>query len=324
MTGSVGTFPTGVTEFEAPENPPTPISLIAATANEYTSSSLRPVIQQSVKVDESDEGHAFVCVVDEVKSSEVMVYPIIGLPPSSDGAVQLTSAASLPPEATTFVGAPAPTMSASVTASELSSKPTATQVVTSAQLTPLNPPPPELSDTEVDDDQDQIDPELLPSAYTAWPSEASSCPTATQEVALGQFTPMSDPPPELSPPISAESDHVHELSDSVPAENISLGVAAVSTPTATHEVEVGQLTLKRFPPPEPSDPITVETDQVQLLPDLAPEANIVSPPPSPPTATQDVELRQLIPKRKPLPEVSARTTVDVVQFHAPAVSVPLE
>jgi hypothetical protein len=95
----------GVTLFESFEMGPTPIALSAATPKTYVSPFTRPVAVQSVVVLEIDVGQALIVSVLDVVSSANTSYPVIALPPSFAGAVQVIKADPLPAVATIPVGA---------------------------------------------------------------------------------------------------------------------------------------------------------------------------------------------------------------------------
>jgi len=86
-----------VTAIDGADDGLVPIALAAATVKVYVVPFVRPVTVVEVAL-----GSA---VAVSPPGSEVAVYPVIGLPPSSDGAVQYTVASPFPATAVTFVGA---------------------------------------------------------------------------------------------------------------------------------------------------------------------------------------------------------------------------
>jgi hypothetical protein len=73
-------------------------------------------------------------------------------------------------------------------------------------------------------------------------------PTAIHVVALAQLTLVKPVYSVATGGITAACVHVHNPPASEPAEKMG-SAPPLSTPTAIHDVEVGQLTLEKLPPP---------------------------------------------------------------------------
>jgi hypothetical protein len=116
-------------------------------------------------------------------------------------------------------------------------------------------------------------------------------------------------------------DHVQVPPDSVPTESIAWPASALSWPTATQVVALGQLN-PIICPPAPSEAIFVVV-QVHVPPESVP-ADAIESAPSPPTDTHEVALTQARPWRNPVPDRSSGIVADVDQVHVPPESVPIE
>jgi hypothetical protein len=94
--------------------------------------------------------------------------------------------------------------------------------------------------TSVSADHDHVPPDFVPTVTTG--NETSSSPTATHVVAVGQLTPLRTPPPCVSGATIVDDVHVQLPPDSVPIATMACLGELLSSPTATHDVLLGQLT----------------------------------------------------------------------------------